>query len=261
MSHLRVFLFGASSSVYIARDVCPSVPSRCFPRSLPGLGWSCSSTHSSQASPPSLLWPPTLRILNRTQQLSAFIDFPPIEEYPNQTMYTDMDVDADESFFASDAPTPDFSPSFDTDTDTDASPSPPPPFTPISNDWEAHVHDPALANSYERGEFIHENLQEHNRTFDRVEYRVACPRCRSSSMLYPSLSNPQLQGDDQSPRYDLSVMLTLLKHFLEETATRPARVEDLDSLELACIMELSEKFRGGLPPSAAVMAVADVCGL
>jgi hypothetical protein len=185
------------------------------------------------------------------------MDFPPIEEYLNHAMDTSMDIDMDVSLFASDASTPDFSPPFETD------PSPPPlqPFTPTSDDWESHMHVPALADKYERGEFIHEILEEHNLTFDRVESSAAYPSCPSSSMVYPSLSTPQLQGDGQASPSDLSVMLKLLKLFLEETATRPAKVEDLDSLELACIMELSEKFRGGLPPSAAVTACARACGL
>lgn len=181
-----------------------------------------------------------------------------MEEYLNQVMDTSIDMDLDESLFASDAPTPDFSPPFE----TDPSPPPLPLFTPTSDDWETHMHDPALADKYERGGFIHEILKEHNLTFDRVESSAAYPNLPSSSMSYPSLSTPQLlQGDDQASPSDLSVMLKLLKLFLEETATRPARVEDLDSLGLSCIMELSEKFRGGLPPSAAVKACAQACGL
>jgi len=185
------------------------------------------------------------------------MDFPPIEEYLNQAMDTSMDVDVDVSLFASDAPTPDFSPPFD----TDPSPPPLPPFTPTPDDWASHMHDPALADKYERGGFIHEILKEHNLMFDRVESGATYPSRPSPSMLHHSFSTPQLQGDGQASPSDLSVMLKLLKLFLEETATRPARVEDLDSLELACIMELSEKFRGGLPPSSAVTACARACGL
>ena len=165
-----------------------------------------------------------------------------------------MDVDIDDSLFANDAPTPDFSSPFETNP-------PPPPFTPTFDDWEAHIHGTALADKYERGGFIHEILKEDNLTFDRVESNAAYPSCPSSSMFYPSLSIPQLQGDGQASSTDLSVMLKLLKVFLEETATRPARVEDLSPLELTFIMELSEKFRGGLPPSAAVKNCAQACGL
>ena len=185
------------------------------------------------------------------------MDFPPLEEYLNQAMDTSMDIDIDDSLFASDAPTPDFSPPFD----TNPPPPPLPPFTPTPDDWEAHMRDPALANKYERGEFIHEILKEDNLTFDRVESNAAYPSCPSSSMFHSSLSIPQLQNEDQASSSDLSVMLKLLKLFLEETATRPARVEDLNPLELTAIMELSEKFRGGLPPSAAVKACAQACGL
>ena len=182
------------------------------------------------------------------------MDFPPLEGYLNQAMDTSMDVDIDDSLFASDAPTPDFNPPFDTNP-------PPPPFTPTPDDWEAHMRDAALADKYERGGFIHEILKEDNLIFDRVESNAAYPSCPSSSIFHPSLSIPHLQNDDQAFSNDLSVMLKLLKLFLEETATRPARVEDLTPLELRFIMELSEKFRGGLPPSAAVKACAQACGL
>jgi len=168
-----------------------------------------------------------------------------------------MDVDLDDSLFASDAPTPDFSPLFD----TDPTPPPPPSFIPASDDWEAHMNDPAFANKYEQGGFIHEILKGDNLTFDQVESNAAYPSCPSSSMFYPYLSIPQSQNDDQASPSDLGVILKLLKLFLEETTTRPARVEDLNPLELACIMDLSEKFSGGLPPSAAVAACAQACGL
>jgi len=185
------------------------------------------------------------------------MDFPPIEEYLAQTMDLSMDVDVDDILFASDASTPDFSPPFDADA-----PAPPPPsFTPTADDWVAHINDSAFANKYERGGFIHEILKEDNLTFDRVESNAAYPSCPSSSMSYPYLSIPQSQGDDQASSLDLDVMLRLLKLFLEETATRPARVEDLNPLELSCIMELSEKFHGGLPHSAAVKACAQASGL
>jgi hypothetical protein len=185
------------------------------------------------------------------------MDFLPIGEYLNQAMDISMDVDMDDSLFASDAPTPDFSPP----SDTDPSPPPPPSFTPTSDDWEAHMRDPALANKYERGGFIHEILKEDNLIFDRVESNAAYPSCPPSSTIYPYPSVPQLQGGDQASSSDLGVMLKLLKLFLEETATRPARVEDLNPLELACIMDLSEQYRGGLPPSAAVTTCAQACGL
>ena len=185
------------------------------------------------------------------------MDFPPLEEYLNQAIDASMDIDFDDSLFASDAPTPDFSPPFD----TYPPPPSPPSFTPTSDDWEAHMRDAAFADKYERGEFIHEILNEDNLTFDRVDSNASYPSCHSSSMAHPSLSIPQPQRDDQASGIDLGVMLKLLKLFLEETATQPARVEDLNPLELKSIMELSEKFRGGLPPSAAVKTCAQACGL
>ena len=185
-----------------------------------------------------------------------FVDFPPIEEYLGQAADISMDVDMDDPLIASDAPTPDFS--------SHPSPPPPPPsFAPTNDDWEAHMHDPALKNKYERGGFVHEVLDEDNLTFDPVEANAAYPSCPSSSTMYPYFSIPQLQRGETSSKEDfnLGVMLKLLKLFLEETAARPARVEDLNPLEFACIIELSEKFRGALPPSAAVAACAQACGL
>jgi hypothetical protein len=172
-------------------------------------------------------------------------------------MDVSMDVDVDDFLFASDASTPDFS----SPLHSDLPPPPPPSFTPTADDWVAHMNDPAFAAKYERGEFIHEILKEENLTFDRVESNAAYPGCPSSSMSYPYFSIPQPEGDDQASSNDLNVMLRLLKLFLEETATRPAKVEDLNLLELGCITFLSEKFRGGLPHSAAVKACAEASGL
>lgn len=185
------------------------------------------------------------------------MDFPPIDEYLAQTMDFSMDVDADDLLFASDASTPDFCPPFD----SDAPAAPLPSFIPTTDDWVAHMSDPSFADKYERGEFIHGILKEDNLTFDRFESNAAYPSCPSSSMSYPYFSIPQSKGDEQASSNNLDVMLRLLKLFLEETTTRPAKVEDLNPLELKYIMLLSEKFGGGLPHSVAVKACAEASGL
>ena len=170
-------------------------------------------------------------------------------------MDVSLDVDMDDLLFATDVSTPDFSPPFRSDA------PPPPSFTPTADDWVAHMNDPAFADKYERGEFIHEILKEDNLTFDRVDSNAAYPSCPSSSMSYPYFSIPQVQENGQASSNDLGLMLRLLKLFLEETYTRPARVEELNPLELKCITVLSDKFRGGLPHSAAVQACAQASGL
>ena len=80
----------------------------------------------------------------------------------------------------------------------------------------------------------------------------------ASSMTYSYLLASQSY---QTTASDLSILLKLLKLFLEETATRPARVEDLNPLEFACIADLSAKFGRGLPSSTAVKACSEACGL
>jgi hypothetical protein len=99
------------------------------------------------------------------------------------------------------------------------------------------MHDPALADKYKRG--IH-------------------PRNLAGAQphLLPSGVQHRVSFILLSQSRNCKVMTKPLKLCLEETATQPARVDDLDSLELAYIMELSEKFRGGLTPSAAVTACA-----
>jgi hypothetical protein len=185
--------------------------------------------------------------------------FPPVEEYLSQGVDVSMDVDIDDSLFSSGAPT------LESSSSLGSNPLPPPPsFMPTADDWQAHMHDPAWANKYARGEFNHEILKEDNLAFDPVGANSPSHH-PSSSTTYPYFSTPQFHGGDYyaSPKenLDLEVMLKLLKLFLEETAARPAVVEELNPLQLKCIMDLSEKYRGMLPPSSAVAACAQACGL
>ena len=164
-----------------------------------------------------------------------------------------MDAYMGVPLFASDITAPDFGSPLHLGASVPVLPS----FALTANDWEAPMCDPMIASQHGLEDPVPGIVAQDTLAFGEIDSNAAY---NVSSLSYIPCPHELALRRRSDPLF-VDKLADLHEEIVKQTAIKPARIEDLGPLELACIIRLSERFRGRVPIPSAVIACAMECGM